>query len=620
MNPPTADARSYYEKRLVHFESLLATSRQLDRRLSRVRLLLFLVAVALFFSASLFEPYHWLAYVLVGVAVIAFLIVARRQEEVGEKRDRAARLRRWYRHALARLDRDWNRLPDRPFDIPESAQQVATDLDLFGHGSLFQLIDQTTSPRGREILGSWLIDPCEPEIVAQRQSALAELAPDRSLREELYVRGLTVAESLADPAAFVDWSQSPAWYERHPRLSAMVPILSTTFLVLTVFAAILTNLPLAFAAGAVLLVNSVICLGYGGSLYETFNRVSSRHQEIGQYRSLFRLLKETTERCDGLGHLKDRLSGGNAHVLDALKQLDGVMVLASLRHAGLIAIVHAMLQPTLLWDFHVCRRLDKWKRKFGSNVPDWFDGLGEFEALASLAVLRHDHPDWCDATLDREADCLEGGQVGHPLIGEGDRVVNDVAVGPPGTVLLVAGSNMSGKSTLLRSIGVNAVLAQAGAPVCARTFRLPPIILATSMRIRDSLEAGVSFYLAALKRLKEVVDLAADPDRRKGRILLYLLDEILQGTNSKERHIAVAHVVAHLVSQGAIGAITTHDLELATSDLLTAAIRPVHFRERFEEIDGQRKMVFDYHLREGVATTTNALTLLRMVGLGADKD
>jgi DNA mismatch repair ATPase MutS len=210
---------------------------------------------------------------------------------------------------------------------------------------------------------------------------------------------------------------------------------------------------------------------------------------------------------------------------------------------------------------------------------------------------------------------LQAAQLGHPLLPSGNCVRNDVEIGPAGSFLLVTGSNMSGKSTLLRAIGVNAVLAQAGGPVCAERLSMPPVVPATSMRIRDSLEAGVSFYMAELMRLKEIVDLARETDPKNGRTLLYILDEILLGTNSKERHIAVVRVLQHLLHRGAIGAVSTHDLDLAASESLGGACRCVHFRETLHGRDAEQPMTFDYKLHSGIATTTNALKLLEIVGL-----
>jgi len=282
-----------------------------------------------------------------------------------------------------------------------------------------------------------------------------------------------------------------------------------------------------------------------------------------------------------------------------------------------LSLLYFALQATVVWDFHILLLLERWQKRCARLVRQWFEALAELEALGSLACLAFDNPQWCfpdvDAALPK---LLRGTAVGHPLLSDQVRVANDVEVGPVGMVLLVTGSNMSGKSTLLRAIGVNALLAEAGGPVCARSLQLPPLVVTTSMRIQDSLEDGVSFFMAELQRLKLIVDQASSHAQRADRTLLYLLDEILQGTNSVERHLAVARVLSHLVTQGAIGAVSTHDLALVQSPDLVDCCRAVHFRETLHGAGSGRQMTFDYLLRPGVATTTNALKLLEMVGLG----
>jgi DNA mismatch repair ATPase MutS len=242
--------------------------------------------------------------------------------------------------------------------------------------------------------------------------------------------------------------------------------------------------------------------------------------------------------------------------------------------------------------------------------------VGEIEALAALAGLAHDNPDWCVPRVARsEPPRLTARQLGHPLLAEPARVCNDVELGPPGTFLLVTGSNMSGKSTLLRAVGVNVVLAQAGGRCCAEALSLPPLALGTSVLIEDSLADGYSFFMAELRRLKEIVELAAACHAGGERTLLFLLDEILRGTNASERRIAVRRVLLHLMKQGAIGAVSTHDLALAEDEALAVAGQAVHFRETVHTEGEGPAMTFDYRIREGVATTVNALKLLDLVGL-----
>jgi DNA mismatch repair ATPase MutS len=310
-------------------------------------------------------------------------------------------------------------------------------------------------------------------------------------------------------------------------------------------------------------------------------------------------------------------SNGAAHA--QIGRLVAIMQAAEVWRSPMI---YAPLQLILLWDFHLGYLLERWQQTAGREVARWLDALGAAEALAALATVAHDNPEWIFPELtDAGPAILETRALGHPLLAPDSRVANDVTVGPPGTFLLVTGSNMAGKSTLIRSIGLNVVLAQCGGPVCATFFRCPPLMVHTSIRVQDSLEQGVSFFMAELLRLKQVVT-AADTAPASGRTLLYLLDEILQGTNSAERTVAARRIIGHLVASGAIGAVTTHDLALAAGAVLSRARTDVHFSEQLGSgANGASTMTFDYRLRPGVATSTNALKLLEIVGLpGAQAD
>ena len=282
-----------------------------------------------------------------------------------------------------------------------------------------------------------------------------------------------------------------------------------------------------------------------------------------------------------------------------------------------LSSVYFLFQGLFLWDFHVLAQFERWQRRCGRLARRWIDGLGDVEAISALAGLAHDNPDWAFPSVDaEESPRIDATGSGHPLIREDIRVTNDATVGPPGTFLLVTGSNMSGKSTLLRAIGLNVVLAQAGGPVCARRFRMPPVELYSSMRIQDSLEEGISYFMAGVLRLKTILE-ATRAHHQAGRLCLYLLDEILQGTNTAERQIAVRNIIGELLALRAIGVVTTHDLALAASGELGRAGHAVHFSETIEPGHSGREatMAFDYKLRSGLATSTNALRLMRLMGL-----
>ncbi|MEM6979327.1 MAG: MutS family DNA mismatch repair protein, partial [Planctomycetota bacterium] len=324
--------------------------------------------------------------------------------------------------------------------------------------------------------------------------------------------------------------------------------------------------------------------------------------------------------------LRYRLLEADRSAKRGMTDLARIAKAGGLKQAAATFFLYIPLQAFGLWDVRVLKRLEDWKGRYGEFVQDWFAALGEIEALLSLATLADENPSWVTPEWIDDPSGVDGcvvqmKQVGHPLLADISRVCNDVSLGPRGTLLLVTGSNMSGKSTMLRSVGLNIALATAGGPVCCEAMRLPAIELSTSIRVADDLSEGVSFYMAELNRLAEVVRhakaMAESADCK--RMTVFLLDEILQGTNSRERQIAVARVLRHLVGFGAIGAITTHDLELADDPDLAGMATTVHFRETITpDADGNDRMTFDYVMRQGVSPTTNALRLLEMVGLKED--
>jgi DNA mismatch repair ATPase MutS len=267
---------------------------------------------------------------------------------------------------------------------------------------------------------------------------------------------------------------------------------------------------------------------------------------------------------------------------------------------------HPIVHLFTLWDVHALFALEGWRERHGAQVRGWFDALAELEALTCLAGLAYDRPGFTLPTLEEHGPRVKAVGLGHPLLDE--PVLNDVELPGPGSALLLTGSNMSGKTTLLRSLGLNAVLALAGAPVCAQSFSLTPMQVLTSMRVKDSLERGVSYFYAEVQRIKAVLDAAV---AAKGQAM-FLLDEILLGTNTRERQIASREVLRLLLATGACGGVTTHDLSLASlAEEYGGKVVNMHFRDHLEN----GKMVFDYRLRQGVVDTTNALRVLKMAGV-----
>jgi DNA mismatch repair ATPase MutS len=311
------------------------------------------------------------------------------------------------------------------------------------------------------------------------------------------------------------------------------------------------------------------------------------------------------ERFEGprLARLRAELDVDGVPPSRRLAQLDGLISLVDSRHNVFVRFVG----PLLLWDLHLVYAIERWRRTSGPALRRWLAAVGEMEALLSLAGYRYEHPnDVFPELVCDETPRFSGKGLGHPLLPEAACVPNDVQVVAELRVLVVSGSNMSGKSTLLRTVGVNAVLAQAGAPVRARHLRMTPLAIGASIRIQDSLQGGVSRFYAEVTRIGKIMRCAGETSE------LFLIDELLQGTNSHDRRIGAEAVVRGLVDRGAIGLVTTHDLALAqVADALGARGANVHFEDVFEE----GRLRFDYRLRTGVVQKGNALALMRSVGL-----
>ena len=467
------------------------------------------------------------------------------------------------------------------------------------------------------MLRNWILETPTPEQIVERQQAVAWLADEHKYRDEFELHGRMLSSSKGGPDALIEWGEGPTWYRQRVALKWILRILAAAVPILS--ALILMRLvPVTwFLVVLGLVALSVMMNAYWvGKVHDIFNYITAGKNELVHYGALFQMVDELPSDVPRLNHLKQKLKTDNHEFRTALNELRRIMQLGNGRRSAIMFVPYLIMQMLFYWDFHILEWLEKWQLRYGKSIRNWFASVAELEALCSLATAAADHPNWTFPTVNRGDELLKATQLGHPLIDPAECCRNDVQLGPPGTFLLVTGSNMSGKSTLLRAIGVNSVLAQAGAPVCADQLSMPLVELATSMRVTDSLNDGVSFFFAELKRLKAIVDHAGQVDSANGIRQLFLLDEILQGTNSAERHIAVARVIRHLVGHPTLGAVSTHDLELADAEELKKCCQTVHFREQFVTEEGKRKMTFDYKLREGVSPTTNALTLLEMVGLG----
>lgn len=586
-----------------------------SRRLTHLRLVTFLAIVApLLWPLSPGEPIGLLRVVLTVFFLAIFLLLVAYHQKLRERCRWYGELTKLNDEGRSRLARDWEALPAQDPVMPDPRHPFADDLDLFGGASLSSLLGTVGTPGGRTKLREWLLEPADPETVKDRQAAVSELAPMLDLREELTVRGrLMTNVSPGVLAGFMDWANGEPWLLKRPWLvwiARLLPVVSIALIVLFAFGRIdYTWWALA------LTVNLVISYTIGRNIHVIFDRAFAREGAYRQYAEIFRLIATAPFRAGLPTRLQAGLRADSRSAHEWIARLQKLLALAEVR----FSMAYLPLQAVALWDFQVLHRLERWQRSSGRYVATWFSISDEVDALAALAALKHDNPGWVFPEIaDDATPTLQASDLGHPLLADAVRVSNDVGIGPPHTFLMISGSNMSGKSTLLRAIGTNVVLALAGGPVCASAMRLPPVRVATSMRIHDSLQQGLSHFMAELDRLKWVVDLAREAAAANEGTLLYLLDDILQGTNTAERQIAARRIIGALLAQDVIGAVTTHDLALSDTPGLTTAARQVHFSESIREGPGGPEITFDYRLRPGVATSSNALKLLEMVGLSTE--
>jgi len=492
----------------------------------------------------------------------------------------------------------------------------AGDLDLFAENGLFAAVSRAETAVGEEALAKWLTETAPVEEVVARQEAARELLEDPLLLEDLAVLSRKSGSRGRSDEPLSVWGEAPAELPTGP--TAKPPASSRTGLVLAARVLVPLTAALFLArpwlaglhrVGAFAwLVPFILQLLVLGLLYGPIARmvevVSSREVPFGRFRTVFARVEGLTPKSPRLEKIVAALRGDGAPASDEIARLERIVSFADLRHNTL---VHLVANFAFLYDVWVALGLERWRARSGRRARRWVAALGELEALASLATYAGEHPDFAWPELDDGDAHLDAEALGHPLISASKRVTNDASLPAPGRAFLVTGSNMSGKSTFLRSLGLASVMAFAGLPVCAKRLRIARLETWTSMRVGDALDQGMSHFMAELVRLKSVVVCA-----QQGKKVLFLLDEILHGTNSRERTIGARGVVMDLVRHGAIGGVSTHDFALVSiADESDGKVETVHFSDRIEN----GEMLFDYTLKRGVVQSTNAIRLMKVVGI-----
>jgi hypothetical protein len=586
-----------YQARRARWRARQAISQRQFIRIGNWRLILAIVAAGLAwlaFGTSTLSGW-WL---LVPAALFIALVIW--HERVMKERAFSERAIRYYDFCLARLGDKWMGGGNTGERFRDPAHLYSEDLDVFGKGSLFELLSTARTAAGEDTLAAWLLHSGTREKVLARQEAVREFREKLELREEVALLGEDANAGL-QAQSLAKWGVlPPVMFAAFLRPLAFLLAVTGTGLFLAFLAHLLPLWPF-FAVAA---CDFVFSFFIRKRVTEVLSAADLPSRDLSILALLIARLEQEHFVSPMLMRLCSELQVNN---IPAARRIHGLRRWMDLADSSDHLFIRA-IRPFLLWREQVAMGIETWRRETGPHLGSWIGALGEFEAISSLASLAFERPHWSFPELADAAEArFDALALQHPLLPPEKCVANDVSMHAGRRLLIVSGSNMSGKSTLLRAIGLNTVLAWAGAPVAARHLQISPLRTGASIRVTDSLLDHRSRFFAEIMRLRQIVDLT-----RGGQPVLFLLDELLSGTNSHDRRIGAAGVVHGLLRGESIGLLTTHDLALTEIDRdLGAVVVNVHFEDKIE--DG--RVEFDYQLRPGIVTHSNALELMRAIGL-----
>ncbi len=591
----TVPAVEEYTERLQAREHLVAHREAIHIRLGNIRLLLALLA-AVFVWESLKK--HALSPWWMVLPLAAFVITAAWHARILRAQELARRAAAFYRAGLARIADRWPGTGQTGERFNDPHHVYAADLDLFGRGGLFELLSTARTRIGEATLAQWLLSPSALDQITERHGAVRELAAQLDLREDIAVLGED-ANIGVHPEALLKWAETPN--QMKPEwirwLALVLSISAVAGAVLWAVLGIATPFVL------ILLMEAIVKYRLRKPLEEVLHGCEQALRDLDLLSAVLARFEHHQFRAPRLLELHRQLSSHQLASSRAIAQLRTIVDLSDSRGNFFLRA----LDVPLMYSVQVAFAAERWRRAHGHAVRAWLSVIGEIEALLCFATYSYEHPADPFPEFVQGSARFDGTGLGHPLLPAGTCIRNHVHLSEERRIFLISGSNMSGKSTLLRTVGINTVLAMAGAPVRAQRLRLTPLHVGASIRVNDSLQEGSSRFYAEITRLRELYDLAATE-----LPLLFLLDELLQGTNSNDRRIGAEGLVRALLNRGAIGLVSTHDLALADiGGSLNGHLYNVHFQEDFA--DG--KMHFDYKLQEGMVTKSNGLALMRSIGL-----
>ena len=593
-----------YNHRIARYSKFHQKIETVYNRISYIRGIAAVLAVITYILGVYSEPvmvYNGLALVSLAVFLIGVSIHRRLSFRIRQL------------NTLLAINQEGRfRMQDRWADFPVTGEEFLdhrmphlADLNIMGENSLFQMIQQCSTSRGARILADWLSRCDDFSMIPQRQEAVREISPRISLRQHLLMEGRLLGRPL-NPDRFLEWIKTPSFLTRRKGLVVLQRVLVSTTIALMV---------LDFFPGiqsfwmVSLFIQAVVFAVTANRCRNHYAPALSRDALFLAYGNMFHLVESQRFNTAYLKKLHSMFFIGDKGISVQMKKLEKINSALSLCYGSIYPFINILL----LWDIHFLYRLEKWKDSMTMSIDHCFEALSEMEALSSLAGFSYDHPDYTYPQIDPASVPLSADKLGHPLIPDQERVTNDFEIPVEGFLALITGSNMSGKSTFVRTVGINMALAFSGAPVAAHRFTAKPCGTLTCIQVPDSLKLHISHFYAEVKVIKKILDSASLKETRPNALpCLYLIDEIFSGTNTKERLIASKGIMLKLAGSTSYGLITTHDLELVTMESQSDHIKNFHFKD---EIGQNGQMVFNYRVHPGPVSSTNALELLKREGI-----
>ncbi|MFA8449647.1 MAG: hypothetical protein ACEPOW_03015 [Bacteroidales bacterium] len=588
-----------YQKRYQESKTKFDHYSRLGKQFSLYRILVFIITVI----GVYFGTRHGMDYVLAVFipGLIVFLLLVKYHSSVHRKKKISQTLMQINEKELDVLDMKFTKY-DGGSDLNEVDHPYTHDLDVFGKGSLFQYINRCVSFAGRKVLSDYLKFPeYSRKKIIDRQKAVKEIAPKIDWRQNFQLHGLMAEEKKEDLKRLKEWLHVESYFDR-PIFWIFVYVIPA-FMLASVLAVILN-----LWAVQALLIPIFISLSASGSFYKRINYIHFLlDQQTGllkKYQSVFESIEKTEFEAPYLKQLQQQLKTADSSAVKECSKLYGIAKKFEFRNNIIVAI---LLNILFLWDIRQCVLMEKWRRRNKKYFEKWLDTLSEFDALNSLATLTYNRSDLHFPTVSDHQLCYQAKNAGHLLINPQKREDNPISFNSWKEFQIITGANMAGKSTYLRTVGSNLILAMAGAPVCAEELTFAPVQIFTSIKTVDSLLENESYFFAELKRLKEII-----VRLEKGEQLFIILDEILKGTNSKDKQTGSMALVEQLIRLGASGIIATHDLVLGS----LATRFPENVKNYCFEVEFQEDhLIFDYQLKKGISQNLNATFLMKQMGI-----